>query len=43
MTTPTIHADTQSYETGFGATFAKLIMLAIVGVTGFLSLAMFAG
>ena len=43
MTNPSIHAEAQSYENGFSAMVARIIMLAIVGVTGFLSLAMFAG
>lgn len=43
MLNPAIHTEAQPYESGFGAVFARIIMLAIVGVTGLLSLAMFAG
>jgi hypothetical protein len=43
MTNPAINTEAQAYGTGFSAMIARIIMVAVVGVTGLLSLAMFAG
>jgi len=41
MTNPAIH--TEGDAEGFGGTIARIIMAAMLGVTAFVSLAMFAG